>query len=62
MTSIPPSLKELKERQCSPEELQSALILLIEKHNQLEEKIYRMEKEGRIRSAQEVSMTRRYGL
>lgn len=62
MLITPPSLNELKERQCTPEELQSVLVMLIEKHNAHVAKIEQLEKDGRIRSAREVSMTRRYGL
>jgi hypothetical protein len=57
-----PTLKELKDRQCSADELQSALVMLIELHNKLESDINKMIKNGRIRSEQEAAATIRYGI
>jgi hypothetical protein len=45
-----PKLKDLKERPCSLEELQAALIKLIELHNGMNAVINRMVSSGQIRS------------
>lgn len=46
-----PSLKELRERPCSLEELQAALVKIIDLHNKREESIVNMIKSGRINSS-----------
>ena len=55
-----PKLKDLKERPCSLEELQAALVQLIELHNGMHDEINRMISSGRIRSSAEAVMNRPY--
>lgn len=50
-----PTLTELKTRVCSPEELQAALVKIIELHNQMEANINQMIQDGRIRSGREAA-------
>jgi hypothetical protein len=57
-----PGLQDLRERQCSTEELQAALVQLIELHNSMHDKINKMILDGRIRSHHEASMNTVYGL
>lgn len=59
-----PKLAELKSRQCSPEELQAALVQLIELHNEMHDHLNRLIESGRIhlRSQREVAMDTVYGL
>ncbi len=57
-----PTLKELKERPCSSEELQATLVQLIEHHNALSRDLQAMADSGRIRSRNEVMMETPYGL
>jgi hypothetical protein len=57
-----PGLQDLRERQCSPEELQAALVQLIELHNSMHDEINKMILDGRIRSHHEASMNTIYGL
>ena len=45
-----PTLSELKQRQCSPEELQAALVKLIELHNKIDRLLNNMVADGRIPS------------
>lgn len=68
MKTIAPKLSELKSRQCTPEELQAALIQLIELHNGMHNDINKMIEDGRIGSVrsrqtrQEAFENIRYGL
>ena len=57
-----PSLAELQTRPCSQEELQAALVQLIEVHNKLNARINELSSDGRIRSRNEVLMNTPYGL
>ena len=57
-----PKLEELKTRECSPAELQAALVQLIELHNGLNNAINRLIDSGAIRSRTEASMNTPYGL
>lgn len=57
-----PKLKDLKERSCSLEELQAALVQLIELHNGMHDDINEMIRRGRIRSSEEARMNTPYGL
>lgn len=58
----PPTLKELKSRECTKTELQAALIQLIELHNGLDARITSLLDSGRIRSSNETLMNTPYGL
>ena len=57
-----PTLKELKERPCSAEELQAALVHLIELHNKLSDDINKMVSSGRIRSSHEAIMNTTFNI
>jgi hypothetical protein len=57
-----PTLEELKSRPCSLEELQAALVQLIELHNGMHNDINGMIAEGRIRSRREALMDTPFGL
>jgi hypothetical protein len=56
-----PKLKTLKTRPCTLEELQAALVQLIELHNGMHDEINRMISSGRIRSSREALMNTPYG-
>jgi hypothetical protein len=55
-----PSFKELQTRPCTPEELQAALVKLIELHNGMHDDINKMIASGRIRSSREAFMNKEY--
>ena len=57
-----PTLNELKTRACTLEELQLALVQLIELHNGMHNDINVMISQGRIRSSKEAFDDMRYGL
>jgi hypothetical protein len=57
-----PTLEELKTRECTPAELQAALVKLIDMHNGTVADINKMIGDGRIRSKQEAFENIRYGL
>lgn len=57
-----PTLFELKTRPCSPEELQAALVQIIELHNKMHGAVNDMIGSGQIRSKMEVLMNTPYGL
>ena len=57
-----PKLSDLKSRQCSPEELQLALIQVIELHNDMVAHINNLIRKGQIRSSFEVMLNTPYGL
>jgi hypothetical protein len=59
---VAPTLKELKTRECTPAELQAALVKLIEMHNGTVADINAMISDGRIRSKREAIMNTPYGL
>jgi len=61
-TTKAPKLKILKTRPCALEELQAALVQLIELHNGMHNDINRMIESGRIRSSREALMNTSYGL
>lgn len=60
--TLPPTLEQLKTRQCTPVELQAALVHLIELHNTLDADIKNMIADGRIPSRRTVAMNATYGL
>jgi hypothetical protein len=57
-----PSLEKLKTEQCSLEELQAAVVQIIELHNGLVSEIDRLKQSGRILDTQAARDNRRYGL
>lgn len=57
-----PKLKDLKDRSCSLEEIQAALVQLIELHNGMHDDINEMIRRGRIRSSEDALMDKPYGL
>ena len=62
MKTTAPSLEELKTRECTPAELQAALVKLIEMHNGTVADINGMISDGRIRSRHDAIMNTPYGL
>lgn len=62
MKTIAPKLEELKTRPCSLEELQAALVQIIELHNGMHNDINIMIAQGRIRSSREAIENMTYGL
>lgn len=60
--TLPPTLEQLKSRECTPVELQAALVHLIELHNGLHSDINAMIRSGRIRSSREASENMVYSL
>lgn len=58
----PPKLEKLKTEPCTLEELQAALVQLIELHNGLNSDLRAMQNSGQILSKQDAFMNIRYGL
>lgn len=59
---LPPTLEQLKSKECTPLELQAALVQLIELHNGLHSDINALIRGGRIRSTRDALMNTSYGL
>ena len=59
---VAPTLKELKTRECTPAELQAALVKIIEMHNDTVADINAMISNGRIRSRRDAIMNTPYGI
>lgn len=57
-----PRLATLKKGPCTPEQLQAALIQVIELHNELVSELNDLMRSGRIRSSSEARANRVYGL
>lgn len=57
-----PALKKLKIEPCSIEEIQAAMVEIIELHNKLVSKISNLEDKGRILSSSDARNSQVYGL
>lgn len=62
MSKKAPSLETLKSKACSLQELQAAIVELIDLHNKLDARVTEYRRKGMIRSERESLMNTPYGI